>query len=73
VASDTTEGHWVISVGPPSCALPRTHREFFGEDFSNGACLYHPTFAIAAVGVLASPLAAAALALNTPLVILPRT
>jgi hypothetical protein len=48
-------------------------REILGEDFSNGACLYHPTFAIAAVGVLASPLAAAALALNTPLVILPRS
>jgi hypothetical protein len=46
-------------------------REFFGQSFAGGACLHHPCFVIAGVGVVASPLAALALALNTPIIITP--
>jgi hypothetical protein len=46
-------------------------REFFGQSFANGACFHHPSFVIAGIGVLASPLAAIALGLNTPIIVTP--
>jgi hypothetical protein len=52
-------------------------REFFGESFPNGLCLQHPLIAFGAIAVVTAPTTfgpflAAQLAVNTPILVVPR-